>query len=651
MEKNNEDGFSYATGISVSADGNYVYISDEDGGGIAVFKLNSTDANVALDFVESHFDGQDGVDGIATPIALTVSPDGSNLYVAGSEDNALAIFKKETNADTLTYVMKEESGDEGLSGLTGVASSFITTDGNHLYAAGSSDNALVAFSRDSVSGKLTYIDSYFDNVDGIDGLGGIRQITSSPDDKYVYATGWGEDAVVVFIRDENTGELSFHSIYKNNVDGVEGIDAPNSITHSPDGKHIYVSANNSNSVAVFTQNTTTDSLEFIHAKFDGQDNQIDGLKGASSVVVSKDGNYVYVTGSTDHGFAIFDRDQSTGELTYKAFIEDDVNGVDGLFGVQSVSVSDNGNYYYFTSTLESAISVFSKGTDGMLDFVEVIKDGENDVSGLTNVRIGTMNPDGRHFYAAGTGANAVAIFLIDQSTGKLNFLKKVEDGVEDNNGLAAVYSVSVSPDGRYIYSSGVLDDAIGVYRNLYRIDLDQTICNGESYNVGTSNYTETGSYIDTTDAQIGSRVITNLDLTVVTVDASGTMGYDSQADTGTVYLTVSGGVEPYTYLWNDESTEKNLSGVGAGNYTVTITDAAGCTKTVDFELSESTGTNEVDVTSFSAQLYPNRIKRGASAILNIENTQVQNVSIEVMDQLGRSLRAETQTLNVGSKSN
>jgi hypothetical protein len=45
---------------------------------------------------------------------------------------------------------------------------------------------------------------------------------------------------------------------------------------------------------------------------------------------------------------------------------------------------------------------------------------------------------------------------------------------------------------------------------------------------------------------------------------------------GQVDLTVSGAVSPYTYLWSNAATTQDISGLSAGIYTVTITDANGC---------------------------------------------------------------------------
>lgn len=45
---------------------------------------------------------------------------------------------------------------------------------------------------------------------------------------------------------------------------------------------------------------------------------------------------------------------------------------------------------------------------------------------------------------------------------------------------------------------------------------------------------------------------------------------------GSITVTRSGGKTPYTQVWNDANTQQNRTGVGAGNYSFTITDANGC---------------------------------------------------------------------------
>jgi len=56
--------------------------------------------------------------------------------------------------------------------------------------------------------------------------------------------------------------------------------------------------------------------------------------------------------------------------------------------------------------------------------------------------------------------------------------------------------------------------------------------------------------------------------------------------TGAIDLAVSGGNAGYTYLWNDGNSDQNRTGLAAGTYIVTITDATGCEASLSIDVDE-----------------------------------------------------------------
>jgi hypothetical protein len=58
------------------------------------------------------------------------------------------------------------------------------------------------------------------------------------------------------------------------------------------------------------------------------------------------------------------------------------------------------------------------------------------------------------------------------------------------------------------------------------------------------------------------------------------------SSTGAIDVSVSGGSAPFTFAWSNGATTEDVSGLAAGSYTVTVTDANGCSSTKTENLSD-----------------------------------------------------------------
>lgn len=83
----------------------------------------------------------------------------------------------------------------------------------------------------------------------------------------------------------------------------------------------------------------------------------------------------------------------------------------------------------------------------------------------------------------------------------------------------------------------------------------------------------------TASASVTEPTALSLNTVVTSVSCNGT-------STGAVDLTVSGGTTGYTYSWTNSAATEDISGLAAGGYTVTVTDANNCTATVSVTVTE-----------------------------------------------------------------
>jgi SprB repeat len=150
---------------------------------------------------------------------------------------------------------------------------------------------------------------------------------------------------------------------------------------------------------------------------------------------------------------------------------------------------------------------------------------------------------------------------------------------------APVLSTVVTPVGCSNPSSGAITLNVSAGTPGYTYDwsndgpdpMDNDSQNLSSLPVGmyTVTVTDAASCSATTSVTIGNAPVLSLSTQVLGATCAG-------ATDGEIGLTVSGGVPGYTYDWSNDGPDamdndpEDLIGVGANTYTVTVTDASGC---------------------------------------------------------------------------
>lgn len=134
---------------------------------------------------------------------------------------------------------------------------------------------------------------------------------------------------------------------------------------------------------------------------------------------------------------------------------------------------------------------------------------------------------------------------------------------------------------------------------------------------------------DTLKQNLAVQVYSPVALNAVTVSDTDNNGV------GSATVNVSGGITPYTFLWNDaqHQTTQTATGLSSGTYTISVSDGHGCSSITSVHVQNVVVNGWIDLAKSYVEVFPNPLS-GNTIRIHVSEEWI-GAKVELSDALGR----------------
>jgi len=285
--------------IAADPEGRFLYVARDESGNnynfLSVYKINS---DGSLTYINEYMYTQRYTD------TVTVHPNGKFVYVncmmaggtAGSPGDSYTYIRVYSVDSTgmLTYISEYKTASIG--DFTYMKSLAIDPTGKFAYAPAEVTNRIYAFSINTTTGELSYINTY--------SFSAPNSITVDSAGRFVYAKNNG--SINIYAIDSGTGELGtpVNTVYtgSGNIWGTVKVDST--------GCFMYIADSGLSSqgyIYAYAVNSITGALTYI--------NTLTAGAGSISLSIEPANKYVYVSNYNNDTVSAYSISSTTGNLT------------------------------------------------------------------------------------------------------------------------------------------------------------------------------------------------------------------------------------------------------------------------------------------------------------------------------------------------
>jgi DNA-binding beta-propeller fold protein YncE len=465
-------GIDQPNGVAISPDGSNAYVSSAGtSDSVTIFSRDPSSGRLkqlpgTAGCISDTGSGGACVDGTALSNAsgVTVSPDGENVYVTGASSDSVAVFDR----DPVTGALTQKAGSAGCISAagapcaTGVAldvpqAVVVSGDGRNVYVGSSPADSVAVFDRDAVTGALTQKSGLAACVSETGSGGqctdtiafdGPTGLATSPDGTTLYVTSGGTSNAISWLdRDPGTGKLTVNGASGCISDtGAAGcadgraLATPTGVAVAPDGNHVYVSV--STAVTAYDRSSSGDLVARGGTGGCVRSSAVEGcsvyaaLAGSLGLTVSPDGSNLYVAAGGGDNLVALDS-LANGDLAPKAATSGCVGETasascqDGLgFDfVVGVAVSPDGRHVYGAGQNSDAVTALRR------DLIPVCQAVSQNVphNQATIVDFSCSDANGDAITLSTVGSPTIgSLGAIDQANARVLYTPTVGDGGPDS---------------------------------------------------------------------------------------------------------------------------------------------------------------------------------------------------------------------------